>query len=580
MATETHSLPQNVVAAAADDYVQPRYTRRETVLTMIGVLLVMLLASMDQTIVSTAEPHIIADLQGFNHYTWVATAYLLASTVVVPIWGKVSDIFGRKPIFLIGVIVFLVGSALCGAAQSMTQLIFFRAFQGLGAAALMPIAISIVGDLFTPRERGKWQGLTGAVWGFSAIVGPTAGGWITENATWRWVFYVNVPIGIVALLVLIFLMPTLYSGQKARIDYIGAALLVLSALPLLLGFTWAGSVYPWASWQTVALFAGAVVVGTLFVLYELHLERSGGEPIIAPSLFLNSIFTVSAIVTIIFGLALFGSVYFIPLFVQGVVGTSATNSGVILTPLTLTSMASSVIAGFLVSRFGKYKWVCMLGMIVSVGGALLLVRLNAGSTNLDVLMALLVLGFGMGFSMSVYTLIVQNAMPQRIGQATSSLVFFRSIGSTMGLAAMGSLMTSSFQPAFYNFLSPSLRTVVNALPAQAQTALGNPQVLLSAQVQQQLRDGFTQPRAGVDPAVGLQMYHSLLEAVKQGLAQSLHNIFLFNTVMIAIAFIAVFFLKEIKLRDRKGESASIASDIAEQSIEQMAQEGVSTASVR
>jgi MFS family permease len=285
-------------------------------------------------------------------------------------------------------------------------------------------------------------------------------------------------------------------------------------------------------------------------------------------------------VTISFGLALFGSVYFIPLFVQGVVGTSATNSGVILTPLTLASMGSSVIAGLLVSRFGKYKWVCILGMFISICGALLLVRLNASSTNIDVLIALLVLGLGMGFSMSVYTLIVQNAMPQRIGQASSSLVFFRSIGSTMGLAAMGSLMTSSFQPAFRNFLSPALRTVVNALPPQAQTALGNPQVLLSDQVQQQLCSGFTQPRPGVDPAVGLQMYHALLEAVKQGLAQSLHNIFLFNTVMIAIAFVTVLFLKKVKLRDRKSESGAIAVEVAEQGVEQMAQEGVSTVGVQ
>src|SRR6202011_1443542 len=209
-----------------EDYEQPRYTRRETILTMVGVLMVMLLASLDQTIVSTAIPRVIADLQGFDRYTWVSTAYLLTSTVTVPIYGKLSDIFGRKPIFLIGIVIFLIGSAASGAAQSMNQLIAFRAFQGLGAAALLPIAIAVIGDLFTPRERGKWQGLTGAVFGLSSILGPTIGGWITDHSTWRWVFYVNLPLGIIALLVLIFLMPSLRSKNigKPSIDYLGAAL--------------------------------------------------------------------------------------------------------------------------------------------------------------------------------------------------------------------------------------------------------------------------------------------------------------------------------------------------------------------
>jgi len=200
--------------AQVEDFEQPRFSRRETILTMAGVLMVMLLASLDQTIVSTAMPRVIAELQGFDRYTWVSTAYLLTSTVMVPIYGKLSDLFGRKPIFLFGVVVFLIGSALSGASQTMNQLIGFRALQGIGAGALMPIAIAIVGDLFTPRERGKWQGLTGAVWGLSAIIGPTTGGWITENVSWRWAFYVNLPVGIAALLVLIFLMPTLRSKVK------------------------------------------------------------------------------------------------------------------------------------------------------------------------------------------------------------------------------------------------------------------------------------------------------------------------------------------------------------------------------
>ncbi|TMF51099.1 MAG: MFS transporter, partial [Chloroflexi bacterium] len=313
-------LPPERSARVVEEFEQPRYSRRDTLLTMFGVLMVMLLGSLDQTIVATALPHVIADLHGFDRYTWVSTAYLLASTVTVPIYGKLSDLFGRKPIFLFGIVLFLVGSALSGASQSMNQLIAFRAFQGLGTGALTPIAIAVVGDLFTPRERGKWQGVTGAVFGLSAIIGPALGGWITQYSSWRWVFYVNLPVGILALLVLIFLMPTLRGKvQKVSIDYIGAALLVAGTVPLLLGFTFAGSQYAWLSPQTIGLLAGSLVMGVAFVIYEAWLERRDGQPIIAPSLFKHSIFAVSTLVTFIFGMGLFGAVFFIPLYVQGVV---------------------------------------------------------------------------------------------------------------------------------------------------------------------------------------------------------------------------------------------------------------------
>src|SRR6266516_2021950 len=308
-----------VSSSSSQDRETPRFTRRETLLTMAGVLLVMLLASLDQTIVGTAMPRIITDLQGFDRYTWVTTAYLLTSTVMVHIYGKLSDIFGRKPLFLIGVTLFLVGSAASGAAQSMNQLIAFRAFQGLGAAALMPIAIAVIGDLFTPRERGKWQGLTGAVFGLSSILGPTAGGWITDHSTWRWVFYVNLPIGIIALLVLIFLMPTLRTQKagKVSVDYVGAMLLIVATVPLLLGFTWAGSQYDWASWQIISLFAGSIVFIALLVLYEARLERLNAQPIIDPSMFKNRIFSVSVLVTMITSMGMFGSILFLPLYVPG-----------------------------------------------------------------------------------------------------------------------------------------------------------------------------------------------------------------------------------------------------------------------
>ncbi len=557
----TSERPRQVL----EDYEQPRYTKRETILTMVGVLMVMLLASLDQTIVSTAMPRVIADLHGFDRYTWVSTAYLLTSTVTVPIYGKLSDLFGRKPIFLFGIVLFLAGSALSGASQDMNQLIAFRAFQGLGAGALMPIAIAVVGDLFTPRERGKWQGVTGAVWGLSAILGPTLGGSITQYSTWRWVFYVNLPVGIAAMFVLIFLMPTLRGkSQKVSIDYTGAALLVLGTVPLLIGFTWAGTQYAWNSPQIIGIFAGSIVVLAGFVVYEALLERRGGQPILEPSLFKNRIFTVSALVTAIFGMGLFGSIFFIPLFVQGVVGSSATNSGLILTPLMLTSIVGSVVSGQLVSRLGKYKWLAIMGMIISVGGTLLLVRLSVTSGNTDVLLAMLVLGLGMGFGMSLYTLIVQNAIPGKIGQSTAALTFFRSIGGTIALAAMGSIMNSAYLPAFQGALPNSIKQAAVSSPSVA-TFLGifnNPQVLLQPGVEAQLQAGAAQ-----QGTAGLVMFNQVIESVKAGLTAGIHNVFIMSMVIMLVGTIAVFFLREIPLRGGRGKQANAAESSGEEAPE-------------
>ena len=558
VAVLTSDRPGKVV----EDYEQPRFTRRETLLTMFGVLMVMLLASLDQTIVSTAMPRVIADLHGFDRYTWVSTAYLLTSTVMVPIYGKLSDLFGRKPIFLFGVVVFLIGSALSGASQSMNQLIAFRALQGIGAGALMPIAIAIVGDLFTPRERGKWQGLTGGVWGISAIIGPTLGGWITQNASWRWVFYVNLPIGIAALLVLIFLMPTLRGRAKdVSIDYVGAALLVLGTVPLLLGFTWAGSQYNWLSPQIIGLFAGAFVALVSFFIYEAWLERRGGQPIIEPSLFKNSIFSVSTLVTMIFGMALFGGIFFIPLYVQGVVGSSATSSGLVLTPLMLTSVFGSVVSGQLVSRLGKYKWIAIMGMLVSVAGVLLLVRLNVNSTNNDVLLAMLVLGLGLGIGMSLYTLIVQNALPTKIGQSTATLTFFRQIGGTIALAAMGSVMTAAYLPAFHGALPAA---IIHAVPAQFLTAFNNPQILLSPTTLAQI-----QSHAAAMGPQSVAMLHQIIEAVKIGLAQGIHNVFVLSLGLMIVGLVAVLFLKEIPLRGGRLTEKEAVEDEVESSLAAM-----------
>ncbi|HEY1349609.1 MAG TPA: MDR family MFS transporter [Ktedonobacteraceae bacterium] len=544
-AMESQTAGRGGVAAAqdvGDGYEQPLYSKRETLLTMGGVLLVMLLASLDQTIVGTAMPRIVADLNGFDQYTWVTTAYLLTSTVMVPIYGKLSDIFGRKPIFIIGVLLFLSGSALSGASQSMFQLILFRGFQGIGAGALIPLALTVVGDLFTPRERGKWQGATGALFGLSSILGPTAGGWISDNLTWRWVFYVNLPVGLIALLVLIFLMPSLHArDRRVTIDYIGCTLIALGTVPMLLGFTWAGTTYAWLSWQILGLLAGSVLVLAVFLLYEIWLERRDGQPIISPSLFKNSIFSVSSIVTVIFGMGLFGSISFIPLFIQGVVGSSATNSGILLMPLMLTAMAASVFSGQLVARYGKYKRLTVVSMAISVIGTALLFRLDVHAGNTQVVVAMLVLGLGMGVGMALYTLIVQNALPHKMAQATSALTFFRQIGATIGLAAMGSLMVSAFPPAFTSALPLSVK---HALPANVVSQFSDPNRLLN-------------PLQGAGPQLphtpqALALYQQIVEAMKQALAESIHHVFVLCLIIMVAGLISVLFLKEIRLRDKRG----------------------------
>jgi EmrB/QacA subfamily drug resistance transporter len=460
---------------------------------------------------------------------------------------------------LIGVVLFLIGSAASGAAQTMIQLIIFRAFQGIGAAALMPIAIAVVGDLFTARERGRWQGITGSVFGLSSVIGPTVGGWLTDNASWRWIFYVNLPIGIIALLVLTFLMPTLHVRRpgKAIIDYLGAILLACGTVPLLLGFTWAGSQYAWLSVQTISLFVTAVVFIVVFVVYEAWRERNDTQPIIDPSMFKNRIFSVSVIITMITSMGMFGSAIFLPLFAQGVLNFSATASGLRLVPLMAGLIVSSIISGQLVSRFGRYKWIAFLGMAITIGGSLLLQQLGLHSTNMDLILDMIVLGLGLGFGMALYTIIVQNALPDKIGQATSGLTFFRSIGGTIAVAAMGSVMNSTYVPAYHNALPASLKAI---LPAQAISAFDDPNVLLSPGIQQQ----FHAKLAAYGPQ-GQTIYNQLMQAVKIGLTIGIHNVFVFSTITMCVGFVAIFFLKEIPLTgDRRRKAPADAPEEAAQ----------------
>jgi EmrB/QacA subfamily drug resistance transporter len=421
-----------------------------TKLAILGaVLLTMFLASLDQTVVGTALPRIVTDLNGASLYSWVVSAYLLSSTVTVPIYGKFSDVFGRKVMLMIGVVLFLVGSWLSGASQNMNQLIAFRTIQGLGAGALFPIVMAIIGDLYSPRERGRFQGLFGAVFALSFIVGPFIGGWITDHISWHWVFYVNVPFGIASLVVLATVLPS--AGRRTAsirdLDYLGIALFTAGVVPFMLGLTNKGTVNSsgqLANW-TDPNVGGLIIVGLVILAVFLFAESRAKEPIIPLDLFRNQDYAVSMAAVFAFGIAMFAAVIFMPRFYQTVRGISATASGYYIWPLLVGLMGGSIGTGLLISRIGRYKWLMTGGAVVMLIGGFLMTHLTAGVSDWELWAWMLVLGFGIGPAMAGFTVVVQNSVPMsRLGVATSTLTFLRQIGASVGLAAAGTIFSSSF----------------------------------------------------------------------------------------------------------------------------------------
>jgi EmrB/QacA subfamily drug resistance transporter len=414
-----------------------------------AVLLVLFLSSLDQTIVGTALPRIVSDLKGDNLYTWVVTAYLLTSTVTVPIYGKLSDVYGRRPMLLVGVALFLVGSALSGISQSMGQLIAFRGVQGLGAGALFPISLAIIGDLFSPQERGRYQGLFGAVFGLSFIIGPFLGGFLTDNVNWRWVFYVNLPVGVVALGVIAAVLPNLGRGpgSPSDIDRLGIAVLVVCLVPLLIGLTEKGQVGPdgrlhdWLTWQVGGLLLVAAVALVVFIAVERRVK----EPLIPLDLFRDR--TTAGINAAVFclGFAMFTAVIYLPRFYQTVRGVSATQSGYEIWPLLVGLIGGSILAGQLISRTGRYKALMLIAVALLVTGGFLMTHLQPGTDNLVLWTWMFVMGAGIGPGMAAYTVVIQAAVPlERLGVATSTMTLLRQIGGTVSLAVAGTLFNQAF----------------------------------------------------------------------------------------------------------------------------------------
>jgi EmrB/QacA subfamily drug resistance transporter len=447
-------------SAAAPVYV----TGRRLGFIFAALLLGMFLAALDQTIVATALPTIVGELGGLNHLSWVVTAYLLAQTVSTPLYGKLGDQYGRKLMFQVAIVVFLVGSMLCGLAQSMGQLIAFRAVQGLGGGGLMVTALAIVGDVVPPRDRGRYQGIFGAVFGVSSVAGPLLGGFFVDHASWRWVFYINLPLGLVALAVVASVLHAPSQRVHHRMDYLGAVVISLAITCVVLVTSLGGSTYAWTSGFIIGLSVASVVLIVLAVL----VERRAAEPILAPRLFANRVFGVTSAVGFIVGLALFGALTFLPLFMQTVEGVGPTESGLRLAPLMAGVLVMSITSGRIISRTGRYKPFPIVGTALMVVGMLLLSTLDARTGALRMSLYMVVLGLGLGATMQVLVIAVQNAVHYRdLGAATSGATFFRSIGGTVGVALFGAIFTNRLAANLAHDLPADIAAQMGGQPSVA-----------------------------------------------------------------------------------------------------------------
>lgn len=492
-----------------DGHVQT-HDQRKIWIVFSGLMLGMLIASLDQTVVATALPTIVSDLGGLNQLSWVVTGYLLASTASTPLWGKLGDMYGRKHLFQATIVLFLLGSVLCGISQNIGELIIFRAIQGLGGGGLIVLAQAIIADVVSPRERGRYQGIFGAVYGVTSVAGPLLGGFFVDNLTWRWVFYINLPIGVIALFVIAVALPA--SGQRGHhhIDYLGTAILAAAATSLVLLTSLGGTVYPWGSLPIILL----AVAGAVLIVVFIFVEQRAAEPVLPLSLFRNRVFAFTSAIGFVVGFALFGVTTFLPLFLQVVNGVSPTISGLRLVPLMAGVLTTSITSGQLITRWGRYKIFPIVGTALMVVGMVLLSLMNAQTNAWISSLYMLVLGMGLGLVMQVLVIAVQNAVDYRdLGAATSGATFFRSIGGSFGTAVFGAI--------FSNLLVANLASLASVLPP-----------------------GFNAENAASVQHLPTNIRTEFIQAY----AHSLQTVFLIAAPIAAIAFVLTLLLPEVRLK--------------------------------
>ncbi|RJX37665.1 DHA2 family efflux MFS transporter permease subunit [Paenibacillus pinisoli] len=512
-------------------------SHKRKITIMMAIIMAMFFSAINQTIVSTAMPRIIAVLSGMEYYSWVITIYMLTSTLATVLVGKLSDIYGRKPFILAGIVIFMIGAFLTGFSKDIFQLIIYRGIQGVGAGIIMASVFTAVGDLFSPRERGKWTGVMMAVFGFSSVIGPTLGGWLVDNFAWKWLFWIFLPLGFVAFFMILFLFPKVETNKSEKIDYVGSLFLSLTIIGILLGFSWAGTKYDWGSWQILSLFAGALLSLVIFIFVEWKAK----SPVLPLHLFRNDIVTISNVIGFLMNAGMMGALIYLPFFVQGVEGISPTYSGYVTMPMSIAMVIMSTVIGRQISKTGKYKKYAILGLPIMIAGMLIMAFMN--SVWLAVA-AMIVFGIGLGVGMPVFSLTVQNAVkPNELGVATASSQLFRNLGGTIGIAVMGTIMQSSLvrnmekeaaSAEGFNFenIDPAL--------AKQLEMFHNPEMLLD---QPKLAELQSTLPADVQPIIS-----QLIETLRDALSASLTTVFLAGTALVVIALLLSFFLREIPLR--------------------------------